>query len=290
MGGIFRSTLTINHYNISLVIPRSTGNDSIAAAMMGTNFEGIWIHHCVLTGQRPSSHRCPQLSPTLRNVLLQFLWQVTSCCLQKTWTFPQCHHTKSEPGQIKIQSSHVWEDSSFMAGPIERLVKRCNPIGGGGMSWVWWMDVLSGDPKSSFHLQEGSGLLKSYMRRTLVLSRWRVWQGVTSGGQTCVPILKWKWEVAQSVRQVVPAMTPLYPWEWLERAWARLHLDCAGSFLSRMFLVWADAHSKWMDVIPVHAATSFATIEKLKIVFAKHGLLEKIVTDNGTVFTLPRMG
>ena len=40
-----------------------------------------------------------------------------------------------------------------------------------------------------------------------------------------------------------------------------------------------------MDVISVHAATLFATIEKLKIIFAKHGLFEKIVTDNGTVFT-----
>ena len=52
-----------------------------------------------------------------------------------------------------------------------------------------------------------------------------------------------------------------------------------------MFLVLVDAHSKWMDVIPVHAATSSATIEKLRVVFATHGLPERIVTDNGAVFT-----
>ena len=40
-----------------------------------------------------------------------------------------------------------------------------------------------------------------------------------------------------------------------------------------------------MDVIPVHAVTSFATIEKLRIVFATQGLLKRIVTGNGTVFT-----
>ena len=83
----------------------------------------------------------------------------------------------------------------------------------------------------------------------------------------------------------VPAMAPLHPWEWPERPWARLHLDYAGPFLGRMFLILVDAHSKWMDVIPVHSATSSATIEKLRIIFSTHGLPERIVTDNGTVFT-----
>ena len=75
------------------------------------------------------------------------------------------------------------------------------------------------------------------------------------------------------------------PGKWPERPWARLHLDYAGPFLGRMFLVLVDVHSKWMDVIPVHAATSSATIEKLRVIFATHGLPERIVTDNGAVFT-----
>ena len=37
-------------------------------------------------------------------------------------------------------------------------------------------------------------------------------------------------------------------------------------------------HSKWIDVIPAHAATSSATIEKVRVVFATHGLPERIVT------------
>ena len=80
-----------------------------------------------------------------------------------------------------------------------------------------------------------------------------------------------------------PALAPLHPWEWPERPWTRLHLDYAGPFLGRMFLVLVDAHSKWMDVIPVHAATSAVTIEKLRVVFATRGLPERIVTDNGAV-------
>ena len=46
-----------------------------------------------------------------------------------------------------------------------------------------------------------------------------------------------------------------------------------------------DAHSKWLEVVPVSAATSTATIKKLRAIFVTHGLPERIVTDNGTVFT-----
>lgn len=40
-----------------------------------------------------------------------------------------------------------------------------------------------------------------------------------------------------------------------------------------------------MDVVSFHSATSAMTIEKLRGVFATHGLPERIVTDNGAVFT-----
>ena len=52
-----------------------------------------------------------------------------------------------------------------------------------------------------------------------------------------------------------------------------------------MFLVLVDAPSKWLEVVPVSAATSTVTIEKLRAIFATHGLPERIVTDDGTVFT-----
>ena len=52
-----------------------------------------------------------------------------------------------------------------------------------------------------------------------------------------------------------------------------------------MFLVLVDTHSKWLEVIPVSAAMLTVTIEKLRAIFATHGLPERIVTDNGTVFT-----
>ena len=52
-----------------------------------------------------------------------------------------------------------------------------------------------------------------------------------------------------------------------------------------MFLVVIDSHSKWLEVFPVKAATSFHTIEKLRMLFSSFGLPHKILSDNDSVFT-----
>ena len=45
-----------------------------------------------------------------------------------------------------------------------------------------------------------------------------------------------------------------------------------------------DAHSKWMEVVIVQNITTGKTIEKLRIIFAAHGVPRKIVADNGPSF------
>ena len=82
-----------------------------------------------------------------------------------------------------------------------------------------------------------------------------------------------------------PSAAPLHPWEWPSRPWRRIHVDYAGPFLGKMFLVIVDAHSKWIEVFPMNHSTSTATIEKLRQTFAVHGLPEMLVSDNGTCFT-----
>ena len=52
-----------------------------------------------------------------------------------------------------------------------------------------------------------------------------------------------------------------------------------------MYLVCVDAHSKFMDVHAIYFATSSNTTEKLRILFATHGLPESIEGYNGTPFT-----
>ena len=82
-----------------------------------------------------------------------------------------------------------------------------------------------------------------------------------------------------------PPDAPLHPWEWPEKPWSRLHIDNAGPISGKMFLVVVDAHSKYMEVQVVNSATSSSTIEKLRTIFATHGIPETIVSDNGTPCT-----
>ena len=82
-----------------------------------------------------------------------------------------------------------------------------------------------------------------------------------------------------------PPPAPLQPWKWPSHPWSRVHLDYAGPFLGHMFLVVVDAHSKWLEVFQMPAATSRATIQQLRALFAQFGLPQTIVTDNGPCFS-----
>ena len=86
------------------------------------------------------------------------------------------------------------------------------------------------------------------------------------------------------VHRPSPSKAPLHPWEWPSRPWARLHIDHAGPFHGKLFLIIVDAHSKWMDVHIVNSTSAESTISKLCMVFATHGLPEQVVSDNGTGF------
>lgn len=90
--------------------------------------------------------------------------------------------------------------------------------------------------------------------------------------------------MCQSTRKS-PAPAPLHPWEWPARPWARVHIDHAGPFLGKRFLVVVDAQSKWLEVVPVPSISSQVTIGVLRSIFATHGLPEVVVSDNGTAFT-----
>ena len=90
-------------------------------------------------------------------------------------------------------------------------------------------------------------------------------------------------ENCQAVRSM-PPLAPLQPWSWPSRPWSRLHLDFARPFLGKMFLIVIDAYSKWIEAFITSSSTSSVVIEELKTTFARFGLSELIVTDNGTCF------
>lgn len=82
-----------------------------------------------------------------------------------------------------------------------------------------------------------------------------------------------------------PTKAPLSPWPASTHPWERIHIDFMGKFFNYYFLVIVDAYSKWLEVIPMTSATTDATISTLTSLFARFGLCEVIVSDNGSQFT-----
>lgn len=85
--------------------------------------------------------------------------------------------------------------------------------------------------------------------------------------------------------QPAPPSAPMQPWSWPTKPWSRLHIDYAGPVEGKMFLIVIDAHSKWLEVLPVSSATSFGTIQQLRPLIARFGIPDSLVSDNGTPFT-----
>uniref|UniRef100_A0A8C2FFT4 Gypsy retrotransposon integrase-like protein 1 n=2 Tax=Cyprinus carpio TaxID=7962 RepID=A0A8C2FFT4_CYPCA len=85
--------------------------------------------------------------------------------------------------------------------------------------------------------------------------------------------------------QKMPPPVPLQPWEWPSRPWSRLHVDFAGPFMGRMFLVMVDACTKWLEAHILKNITAPVTIDTLRQVFSIHGLPDVVVSDNGPTFT-----
>ena len=88
----------------------------------------------------------------------------------------------------------------------------------------------------------------------------------------------------QEAAKAPPAPNPA-SWSWPGGPWKRLHLDFAGPYLSKMYLVIVDAYSKFIEVVPMGQATTTNTIAALRRVFSYFGLPEHLVTDNGSQFT-----
>ena len=88
----------------------------------------------------------------------------------------------------------------------------------------------------------------------------------------------------QMSRSMSPAAPP-HSWAPPEGPWSRVHIDYAGPFQGRMFLLLVDAHSKWLEIHETSTTTSSATIELLRRTFANVGLPQTIVSDNAPNFT-----
>jgi hypothetical protein len=65
------------------------------------------------------------------------------------------------------------------------------------------------------------------------------------------------------------------------KPWSRIHIDFAGPVDNFFYLVIVDAFSNWPEVFKMTSTTSAKTIECLEETFARQGLCDTIVSDNG---------
>ena len=84
---------------------------------------------------------------------------------------------------------------------------------------------------------------------------------------------------------VAPFKPTLHPWEIPKHPWSRVHIDHAGPFLNKHYLILIDAYTKWLEVHIVPSTSSQATISVLSSIFTTHGCPEQLVSDNGSSFT-----
>lgn len=82
-----------------------------------------------------------------------------------------------------------------------------------------------------------------------------------------------------------PAAVDTHPWIPARRPWERIHVDYAGPFEGHMFLVVVDAYAKWPEIVMTSASTTTVTCNVLRGLFARYGLPEVLVSDNGPCFT-----
>ena len=82
-----------------------------------------------------------------------------------------------------------------------------------------------------------------------------------------------------------PARAPLHRWEYPSLPWQRLHIDFAGPVEGKMLMVVIDAHSKWPEIFVMEITTAEETVSTLRSLFARMGLPDQMVSDNGPQFT-----
>lgn len=75
-------------------------------------------------------------------------------------------------------------------------------------------------------------------------------------------------------------------WPKTESPWDRLHLDFAGPFKGKMWLICIDSHSKfpYVGMMEIGQTSTQQTIQVLRDIFSIEGLPKTIVTDNGPQF------
>ena len=197
-----------------------------------------------------------------------------SSSLIRTWTDQDQTLSKVKSWLLNGWPSHKLEEQ------FQPFVRRKNELSVEGGCVLWGNRVVV--PRKGWdrvlevlhEAHPGIVRMKSFARGFV----W--WPGLDEQIENCVK----ECGVCQQSRKIVPVV-PLHPWVWPVKPWSRIHIDYAGPFEGKMFLLTIDAHSKWLEVHVTNSATSSTTIELLRKSFACLGLPDVVVSDNAATFT-----
>lgn len=81
-----------------------------------------------------------------------------------------------------------------------------------------------------------------------------------------------------------PPLAKLIKWPDSVGVFDRVHVDFLGPVSGKMFFILTDAFSKWTEIYEMPRTDAGFMIDKLKDIFARYGLPNKIVSDNGPQF------
>ena len=171
-------------------------------------------------------------------------------------------------------TKNVWPEN--VIDSLKPYYKRKHELTVEGDCLLWGIRVIVPSKLQSHILQElhreypGSSRMKS-------LARSFVWwpaidKHIEHVTKTCTSC---------QLNKNAPTPATLHPWTWPEKPWQRIHIDFAGPFMGTSFLVIVDSHSKWLEVFEMSTTTTTKTITKLRDLFARFGIPEQVVSDNG---------
>ena len=80
-----------------------------------------------------------------------------------------------------------------------------------------------------------------------------------------------------------PSTAPAHLWLVPHGPWERIHVSYT-QWKNWLLLVAVDAFLKWPEVFVVASTSAKQTADKLRLVFATHGLRVTLVSDNGPPF------
>ena len=169
----------------------------------------------------------------------------------------------------------------------QKLTKNYDHISQGDWRSLCKMSAFYGEFEWSFHrnfkFSYSEELHSSHLRivRMKALSRRHFWW---PGIDRSIEEVAKRCTACQRLSRD-PGMVTLHPWVWPDTTFQRIHVDFAGPFLEKNFFLVVDANSKWMEVIPMSRTTTEATIQALRDLFARYGIPEILVSDNGPQFT-----